>query len=281
MNKILLTVLSITLLLAGCRVRQELSPPPPEVVEIPVETPKTEALRILQQMKDSMPVYDWAVMRFSADYTGLDNKRILVGGQMRIRRDSAIWVSLSPAVGIEVARAILTHDSLRFLSRLQGSYYSGPSSKLNQLLMTNVDYNVLEALLLGNDFAYYEDSVFSLDNSARPLYHLSTPGRRKLSRQLSSSGTKPTVLIQDMWIDPQNYRITRQQVKVVGQESQKLEVEYSDFKRIDGKLIPHSLNLKITVNGDILLKINLSRVELDVEQSMPFSIPSSYKALNF
>lgn len=280
MNRTLALALMLIFLLGSCRSRRELPPPPPEIVEVPVEIPKNEAMQILRQMKDSMPQYEWAVMRFSAEYTDLTNKRIFLGGQMRIRRDSAIWVSLSPAAGLEVARAILTHDSLRFLSRLQGTYYSGPSSKLNQLLMTNVDYNVLEALLLGNDFAYYEDSVFSLDNSARPLHHLSTPGRRKLSKQLGSSSGKPTVLVQDMWIDPLSFRIVRQQVKVVGQENQKLEVEYSDFRRIDGRLVPHSLNLKISVNGDILLKINFSKLELNVEQSMPFNIPSSYKALN-
>ena len=44
---------------------------------------------------------------------------------IRIKKDSAIWVSISPALGIEVMRAVLTKDSVKFVDRINKRYYIG------------------------------------------------------------------------------------------------------------------------------------------------------------
>ncbi len=37
-------------------------------------------------------------------------------------RDSAVWVSVIPALGIEMARALLTPDSLKLMDKLHDQY---------------------------------------------------------------------------------------------------------------------------------------------------------------
>ena len=37
---------------------------------------------------------------------------------VRMARDSAIWVSLSPALGVELARILLTPDSVQLISKV-------------------------------------------------------------------------------------------------------------------------------------------------------------------
>ena len=39
-------------------------------------------------------------------------------------RDSAIWLSISPLLGIEAVRVLLTKDSVKALDRLNNIYYS-------------------------------------------------------------------------------------------------------------------------------------------------------------
>ena len=48
---------------------------------------------------------------------------------VRMVPDSAVWMSLSPALGVEVARMLLTRDSLFVLSKIPGNrwYYAGPA----------------------------------------------------------------------------------------------------------------------------------------------------------
>lgn len=269
MNRLVFFLLIVSAGIIGCRSQREL----------PTRTATASSVAdVVKKMEQAMPTYDWAVLRFSAEYTGLDKNTVGLGGQLRIRNDSAIWVSLSPGLGLEAARVLISHDSLWFINRLKANYFVGDAVMLNKILMTNLDFDVLEALLLGNDFAFYDDSVFNLDATGKQL-HLSTPNRRKLARHYGQVTENSTILIQDMWLDPTTYRIVRQQVKVLGQENQKLEVEYSDFREVEGKLIPHNLNLKISVDGDILVKIFITRVNFGIPQSMPFNIPPTYKPI--
>ena len=62
----------------------------------------------------------WAAMRMQveADIAG-DRNSFKVNARMR--RDSAIWMSITPALGVEAARIVLTRDSVRFLSKVPGN----------------------------------------------------------------------------------------------------------------------------------------------------------------
>ena len=47
-----------------------------------------------------------------------DKDKTDLRGQLRIKNDSVIWISFSPALGIEGARILLTNDSVKFINRL-------------------------------------------------------------------------------------------------------------------------------------------------------------------
>ena len=63
---------------------------------------------------------DWAAMRMQveADVAG-DRNTFKVN--VRVRRDSAIWMSITPALGVEAARLLLTQDSVMFYSKVPGN----------------------------------------------------------------------------------------------------------------------------------------------------------------
>ncbi|MBK6894893.1 MAG: DUF4292 domain-containing protein [Flavobacteriales bacterium] len=44
-------------------------------------------------------------------------------------RDSAVWVSITPALGIEVARALLTTDSLFLIDKIHDTYWLGDTTQ--------------------------------------------------------------------------------------------------------------------------------------------------------
>ena len=43
---------------------------------------------------------------------------------VRINRDSAIWMSISPALGIEIARVLVLNDSLKLLSKIPDNKFA-------------------------------------------------------------------------------------------------------------------------------------------------------------
>src|SRR5688572_13161300 len=154
---------------------------------------------------------------------------------LRIYTDSIIWISISPLLGIEVARVMVTRDSVKFLDRLNKKFSVSDFRYLNELLQLNVDYDILQGVLTGNLFAY-KKNVFNSVYIEEKYYILSTLSKRQLKRSLEDVDiSKPTV--QDLWVDGTSYRITR--LNVEDQRVNKsLLTDYEDHRQTEGGLFP-------------------------------------------
>ncbi|MBK7856213.1 MAG: DUF4292 domain-containing protein [Bacteroidetes bacterium] len=100
-----------------------------------------------------------------------------------MRRDSVIWISISPALGIEVARVLITKDSVKVIDRLSNKYKLTDYKYLNDLLRMNVDFDIIQGVLTGNLFSYKRNRLSSVYLEDK-YYILSSLGKRKLKRSL-------------------------------------------------------------------------------------------------
>ena len=71
---------------------------------------------------------------------------------VRMARDSAIWISLSPALGVELARVLLLPDSVRVISKvpLNKFVFEGNYTQLEESLGIPFDFYTLQDLFSGN-----------------------------------------------------------------------------------------------------------------------------------
>lgn len=94
--------------------------------------------------------HDYSTFSFRSKIDYNDGKIDLsFSGNFRIKQDSIIWVSFTGPLGIEVARAVVTLDSVRVWNKLQGERNSYPISYLQRFL-PSADFYVLQDFLLGN-----------------------------------------------------------------------------------------------------------------------------------
>ena len=273
MNKykllISLTLLLSLLILDSCRSRKE--------IKEPIKEKSEGAEYLFEQLKKNEVKFDWLSAKFSTSFM-VDRKSNSANGYIRIQRDSAIWVSLSPALGIEIARVLITVDSVKLLNRLDKTYFVGDFKYLNKLLNTDLDFDILQSLIVGNDFAYYENDVFKA-GVFNKLYHLSTVRRRKLKKYIKTEQESLRVLVQDMFLDAETYKIQKHIVKIIQKENRKLEANYSNYRAVENQLFPHNINYTIVSEKMINIKLNFSRVSLNQKQSFPFKIPKKYSKL--
>jgi hypothetical protein len=68
--------------------------------------------QILRQYEQNEFKFDWLGMKIDAE-TQNEGESLSFKATVRMRRDSAIWISLSPALGIEVFRVLITQDSVK------------------------------------------------------------------------------------------------------------------------------------------------------------------------
>lgn len=199
-------------------------------------------------------------------------------GQMRMVDDSLIWVSFSPALGIEAARVLLTKDSVKFINRLNKSYFTGKYTLLDSLLNTTIEYSILQSMLLGNDLTQYDVNKFkaSIDGG---YYRITIKERRKIRKYIKSGEIESKVLVQNIWLYPDNFRIRKIELRELGDDTKKLNVYYDEYLEMDGQLFPKTMKIEISANKNITMEINFSKIRLNIDQNYPFNIPSKYDLL--
>jgi hypothetical protein len=230
---------------------------------------------IYDMMKSHQFEAEWFNGKFKGAYHMPDNKQVF-SGQVRIKKDSIIWVSVYAVMNIEVFRLEVRPDSFFFINKLEKNYMSESIAYFKDRFNVDVDFEMLQSVLMGNDFPYYETGVFKLENSIHN-YQLSTVARRKLKNEVNDNAELNRILVQNIWIDKNNYRIVKQNVKVVGQDKAKLRVQYDRFEEVEGQLFPSLMVFQLKEDQNTFLELDFSRMIINEEQTFPFRIPDKYE----
>jgi len=244
-----------------------------KAIRAPIKEEGAEYL--MSRLKDHESKFQQFSAKFNVTYQ-VDRKKTSVSGNLRIDYDSIIWISITPALGIEAVRFMLTPDSIKYINRLSNTYFLKDFVYINQLLNKTLDYDMAQAFLIGNDFSLYESNTFkaSIENQQ---YKLSTVDRRKIRRYVRRSEDDISIPIQSIWLDSESFKISKVLLKEAERDNRKFVATYGEFENVDGMLIPISLDFKVeTDDKKINIKIIYSRIQLNQDQTYPFRIPDSY-----
>lgn len=261
-----LLILILLMIGVGCKTTRK-------VIKEPL---KVEGIDYLfEQLSANELNFGYFSAKFNLDYK-VERKKTEFKGQIRIKKDSMIWVSFSPALGIEAARMLITNDTVKFINRINKTYFVGDYKYLNEFLETNVDYDVLQALIIGNDLTHYEDGKFRahIDNMQ---YKLTTAGRSKLKKYVKMHEIDPVVFIQNIWLNSDNFKITQLSLKEIKKQNKKLQANYSKFTDVSSQLFPRQVDFALQADKNIDVNIKYSKITINNELNFPFSVSRKYQ----
>jgi hypothetical protein len=200
---------------------------------VPEVRPLTHADKILLEVHANHSDFQYLSTRFSGTVV-FENKTHSIAGSMRMKKDSAIYISIAPILGIEIARAIITPDSVKLVNRLESTYYMGDLRILSNMFNADVDFFMLQALLSGNDFPHYRTDQFVIADNDR-LIRLEAQNRTRKNNPGSP-------IKQIITVDSSNMKIRTNTLEQTSTR-QALRADYRKYDRIDGRLIPTDLLL--------------------------------------
>lgn len=95
--------------------------------------------------------FEWltANMDIQAEGNGMNFDDL--SGQMRMRKDSLVWLSITATMGIEAVRAKVSTDSVWVLNRLEKTYLAEPLDTLSAQLGMPLSLPLIQTLLLDNN----------------------------------------------------------------------------------------------------------------------------------
>jgi len=230
------------------------------------------------RMLENQISFDYLNAKFSSIYQK-GKKKTDLRGQLRIRKDSLIWVSLSPALGIEAARISLSNDSVKFINRLNKTYITGEYTMLDSLLRTSIDYSIVESMIIGNDLTQYDVDKFkaSVDGG---LYRITIQKRTKIRKYMKRGEIDTKVLVQNIWLDPENFKIRKIEIRELGEDNKKLQVFYNKYMAVENQLFPSEIRIEIIAENKITIDIKFGKTELNQALKFPFRISKKYERLN-
>jgi hypothetical protein len=270
-----LIIVCCLLAMVGCKARKKATSttaaqtPATTTVQAPPQTANTVTIPItppdLSTLKSQLALIKARQVNFNTfsarattklDINGDDNNVTL---NIHINKGKMIWVSITALLGIEVARAVITPDSIKVINKLQGLYIKKPFSFIYQYASRQVNYKTIEALLVGNAMPEV------LTERSRITSDL---GNVTLAGNLDE-------LIYSLVLGT-NMRVTQFNLSNTD-AGQALLVNNSVFIQVSNRLVPSQIDILSTIQ-DKKIQANLRYTKVDFDQQLeyPFNIPERY-----
>jgi len=269
-------ILMALVLINGCKSKQKTLNKPNqiernnEVVEPDSSSPDS----LLAIIRSSELKLDWFSAKVNVK-ANIANQTNSFNANLRINVDSAIWMSISPALGIEVARVLITRDSLKFLNRLSATYFVGDYAFLNNLLQIEVNFDMIQSILLGNTYLHYSVESYVSDRDEQGLI-LSTLKKRKIKKETELD--IPQVLTQEIWFSSLSGKIIRMEMQDY-RPVRKFMVKYLSYVLEEDKLVPQAMLIQAQAEKQVVIDLEYSKQTVSKELNLPFSIPTNYELI--
>jgi hypothetical protein len=179
---------------------------------------------------------------------------------IRMKKDSIIWVSVTVAGIVQVARAVITPDSFKAVLYTEKEAYQGLISNANKILPEGLDFYSLQNLLVGNPILTSTSPSSASDEIAYWVLRLVEKN-----------------YIEQLQYNKGDSTLSNNQLISQGISKNSLHQSLSNFVQVLHARI--AIDRKINIQTDsssILVDMNYSNLNLDTELSYPFSIPKNY-----
>ncbi|HET6993029.1 MAG TPA: DUF4292 domain-containing protein [Bacteroidia bacterium] len=195
---------------------------------------------------------------------------------VRIRKDSVIWLMITdPVVGVPVARVFITRDSVKFVQKLPSEKcFVGDFAFISNLLHTEIDYEMMQSLLVGNSVSFYQEDekLNSSVNRAECNYTLSTIRKRKLKKVLNDPQVAPSEPLQTISLDPVSFKILK--ILFIDAQNRTFTANYDDFTPEDSMMFPHkAIFFARGSQKSARLDVTFKRIKLNQPLEFPFNMP--------
>lgn len=179
-------------------------------------------------------------------------------------RDSAVWLNVKK-LGFEVARALVTRDSVFVLNRLEKTYSARALESLQRQYSLPAGFELVQSLLLASPW-FFPD--IQLETDVKDGYH-----------RLSGSNSR---FAADYRIEESAFWL-RQEIFLQPRESRTVSAKFDNYKKTAlAGWFPYLRTVEAfsPETGNLRLSIELSDVEFNVPKSFRFEIPKHYERMD-
>ena len=196
-------------------------------------------------------------------------------GQIRMEKDSVIWISLSMKIGVEVGRIMITQDSIKFINRTARTYIAESLGSFSKNLPIESSINFIQDILVGNDNQIQKGDKFKV-STENDRYKLEISNREKKIK----NNHDIYIIAKDLWVVPETFRISKYKIKEQDNDKRKIQLQYDNFQQFNDKFLPTRIEFELTSGYNMNLEIDYSSITIGEKLEFPFNISKKYDRIN-
>lgn len=214
---------------------------------------------VLTRMASAQPAYRTLSVRARLQWDDGKNQQDFQAN-IRMLKDSLVWMSLTGGPGVEGARVLMNRDSFRLINKMTGEYAVRDFGFMGSWLMFPISFDMLQQLIAGQKISIGEKAVKAvLQDSTYVVY------------------CESDKMLEKIWVNTGNYTPAKLLLKdkLLRQD---MTVNFDAYKDLNGK--PFSYRREISVNRDgvqLKLDIDITKVRVNDDLSYPFEVSEKYK----
>jgi len=199
--------------------------------------------------------------KLKIDYNDNKDTRLDFNAFIRMKKDSAIWVSIIAALNIEAFRVIITPDSITIMNKLERTIQLKPLSFLQELTKVPFDFKTLQDLIIGNP-VYLDKNIISYTDQGDRI-SMSTIGDA-FKHFITVSKTDLNLLFSKL-------------DDIDAARSRTANLSYSEYAAAGNWMFAGLRKISLSEKTKIDVQLEFKQVEFDKPMSFPFAIPKNYR----
>lgn len=281
----ILVLAPVLLVLVACKGRRDLGND--GIRDLPARTSEKLLERLLIADPGAQHYYS---ARAEVEVVGDDGSRSFKAN-LRVVNDSAAWISVVPALGIEVARALLTPDSIKVLDKLNDRYFLGdiPAAKKKFGIQPSLD--LFQQALLGRAVGLEPTEKYRADRDDGK-YMLTSKEKRRFIRAAEEDSTadpraeriqaqaeENSVVVYRYWLDPDSFWVDRVLITDLARDQQ-ADLRYEERTRVNGIPLPSRILILLSDSSrEASARFELTKINVDGPLQLSFRIPEKFSPM--
>ena len=178
---------------------------------------------------------------------------------LRIEKDKKILLSSTP---ISLVKALITQEKVSFYNKLDNTYFDGDFAYLSNLLGTDLNFEKVQNLLLGEAIYNLKDGNYNLSQS-EDSYILQPKDLDELFEIF-------------FLVNPSHFKLDSQQFQQLA-ESRFLQIDYLKYQEANKQTLPEHIKIIALEEADeMIIDLEYKSLSLNEDLRFPFKIPSGY-----
>lgn len=243
----------LPLLLSSCHTARKAMRRAQPATPLPALSAVSPAV-ISRELQQNTVSYKTFSARAKVDFTSPRSSQKGIAAYIRMQRDSAIWISVRPVLGIELVRVLITPDSVKMINFFNKTITLRSADSMQQLLHIPYGFKALQDLILGNPL-FLSDTLqnITVDTASSSIRFSSVRGNITGDYDLFAD----TYLLRAFTLS--------QPDSEVGSSRE----EFGDYKLVQGRHFADERHLVLR-SGATTADIRFGRVEFDKPLDFPF-----------